>query len=136
MHLVFGKGKYKGGYPFVKNKYGVWVLPTQIDPREVLYINGTTVLDDKGYKFKSYAAPFKASGVVEAIEDGIRIRTAPNLKASSDTGLKFNKGNRLSYVSVAQGDGWYFAKYKTSSGAYRYTALCKINGDSRYWKQV
>lgn len=57
VHLVFGKGKYQGGYPLVKNQYGVWILPKQLDPRDVFFINGTTVLEDKGYKFKKYTPP-------------------------------------------------------------------------------
>ena len=54
VHLVFGLGKYKGGYPMVQNKYGTWVLPKQKDPREVMFINETIIKEDKGYDFKKY----------------------------------------------------------------------------------
>ena len=136
VHLVFGKGKYQGGYPMKKNSYGTWVLPKQIDPRNVMFINGTTILDDDGYDFKTYIAPFTSKGKVEAIENGIRIRTAPNLKADSDSKVRFSKGEIVTYEGVAQGDGWYFAKFKNAAGKYRYTALCKIDGTSKYWKQL
>ena len=135
VHLVFGKGKYTGGYPMVQNSYGKWVLPKQLDPRKVMFINGTTIKDDDGYDFKTYKAPFKESGKVEAIEDGIRIRTEPNLKTTTDTGVRYSKGERVTYIAIVQGDGWYFAKYKTASGKYRYVALCKIDGTSKYWRQ-
>ncbi len=136
VHLVFGKGKYVGGYPMKKNSYGTWVLPKQLDPRNVMFINGTEILNDNDYNFKTYVAPFKTKGRIEAIEEGIRIRTAPNLKTTSDSGVRFSKGERVSYVAIAQGDGWYFAKFKNVAGKYRYVALCKINGTSKYWKQV
>ncbi len=136
VHLVFGKGKYSSGYPLVKNSYGVWVLPNQLDPRKVFFINGTTVLEDMDYNFQMYYKPFSTKGTVEAIENGIRIRTAPNLKTASDTGVRFSKGERIDYVGVAQGDGWYFAKFKNAQGKYRYTALCKIDGSSKYFKQI
>ena len=54
VHLVFGLGKYKGGYPMVQNNYGTWVLPKQKDPRKVMFINGTIIKNDKGYEFKTY----------------------------------------------------------------------------------
>lgn len=136
VHFVIGLGKYSGGYPMVKNKYGTWVLPKQKDPRKIVFINETIIKNDKGYDFKTYKAPFKSKGKVQATENGIRIRTAPNLKTTTNTGTYFNKGETVSYVSVVQGDGWYFAKYKNKSGKYRYVALCKIDGSSKYWKQV
>lgn len=135
VHLVFGLGKYKGGYPMVQNKYGKWVLPEQLDPRKVMFINKTTILNDNNYNFKEYKAPYKTKGRVEAIENGIRIRTAPNLKSTSYSGVCLTKGERVTYVAIAQGDGWYFAKFKNLQGKYRYVALCKINGTSKYWKQ-
>lgn len=136
VHLVFGKGKYTGGYPMKQNSYGTWVLPKQIDPRNVMFINGTTIKNDLGYNFKTYKAPFKESGKVQAIENGIRIRTAANLKTTSDTGLRLNAGNIINYVDVVQAEGWYFAKYKDAAGKYRYAALCKINHTCKYWKQI
>lgn len=54
VHLVFGLGKYKGGYPMVQNNYGTWVLPKQKYPRNVKFINDTIIRNDKGYTFKKY----------------------------------------------------------------------------------
>lgn len=135
VHLVFGLGKYKGGYPMKQNSYGKWVLPKQIDPRNVMHINETIIKNDLNYKFKTYKEPFKSKGKVQAIENGIRIRKEPNLKTTSDTGVRFSKGEVVSYESVVQGDGWYFAKFKTAAGQYRYVALCQVNHTNVYWKQ-
>ena len=135
VHLVFGRGKYLGGYPMIKNEYGKWILPKQMDPREVMFINDTIIINDKSYKFETYKQPYKSKGKVQAIEDGIRIRNATNLKSNSYTGVYFSKGEIVSYNKVLQSNGWYWAKFKNAQGKYRYVALCKVNGTNKMWKQ-
>lgn len=79
--------------------------------------------------------PFKESGAVKALYDGIRVRTSASLN-KGDTGIVYNKGDVLYYNSVVKADGWYWAKYKRNSGGTGYCALCTADGKTKYWKQV
>lgn len=51
-HIEVAKGKYTK--PYIKNKFGVFMLPNSIHPNKAFYINGTTVINDLGYNFKTF----------------------------------------------------------------------------------
>lgn len=84
---------------------------------------------------KKNNCPFKNSGAVKALYDGIRVRTEPTVK-KADTGLRYDAGGVLYYYDIVLNDGWYWAKYKRYNGGTGYCALCSADGKTVYWKQV
>lgn len=138
IHFEIAKGKFSRMYD--QNKYGIYHLPNNILIEKACFMNGTTIKVGKAnWKYLKDVpvskCPFKSSGTIEALFNEIRIHTSPSTK-KSDTGLVYNKGMVLIYNSVVTGDGWYWAKYNRSNGGTGYVALCKLNGSSKYWKQV
>lgn len=136
-HIQFSQSKTTS---FIANKYGVYGFPTEAYCDDVMFIDGTTIVDTGAAKWK-YApkestskCPFKSSGAVEATVDGIRVRNSAST-SKGDTGSRYNKGMTLNYQSVVSSDGWYWAKYKSYDGETHYCALCKTDGSSKYWKQ-
>lgn len=55
-HIHYGVsiGKYNGGYPLVKNSFGNWELPNEVNPWDVFYINDTTIRKSGGYPWQEY----------------------------------------------------------------------------------
>lgn len=112
-----------------QNQLGVQKA-TEVD----MTLNGVIgVLRPNCYKNK---CPFKSSGVVKPLYDGIRVRTAPSL-SKGDTGIAYNADSpNLYYNRVVLADGWYWAEYDRANGGKGYCALCKADGSNKYWKQV
>lgn len=81
------------------------------------------------------ACKFKASGTVQALYDDIRVRTEAST-SKGDTGLVYNAGMKLNYISIVESAGWYWAKYIRSKGGFGYCALQTVDGKTVYWKQV
>lgn len=61
-HIHYGVsiGKYAGGYPLIKNEFGNWELPGEVNAWDVFFVNDTTIRNDGGYPwqiFKEESAP-------------------------------------------------------------------------------
>ncbi|WP_275905065.1 hypothetical protein [[Eubacterium] hominis] len=112
-----------------QNQLGVQKA-TEVD----MTLNGVIgVLRPNCYKNK---CPFKSSGAVKPLYNGIRVRTAPSTK-KGDTGIVYNADSpNLYYNRIVLADGWYWAEYDRAKGRKGYCALCKADGSSKYWKQV
>lgn len=95
---------------------------TIVRPKNVVIGDANSVYDNRG--------------TVEALYDNIRVRTAPMLDPSSDTGKRYHAGMTLNYQSTVVSDGWLWASYISYSGERHYVALCEDDGRNRYWKQV
>lgn len=125
---IFRKYKSKSEAVFLgQNQAGKFVN------QQVLTLNG--VLGAFRPKCLQKKCPFKKSGSVIAIENGIRVRSAPTL-SKNDTGARYNKGERLNYIDIVEAEDWHWAKYISYSGKIHYCALCKSNGSSPFWKQI
>lgn len=79
--------------------------------------------------------PFASKGAVQALYNGIRVRTEPSTK-KGDTGLKYDTNGVLYYYDIVLNDGWYWAKYRRYNGGTGYCALCSEDGKTIYWKQI
>jgi hypothetical protein len=69
IHFNISKGRYTGGYPLVKNSFGVWEIKNEIHPAKMLYINGSKVLKDKGYNWQAYTCEIVEGDKVKVIGD-------------------------------------------------------------------
>lgn len=95
-----------------------------------------TIARPKNVVIGDAKSEYDNSGQVEALYDNIRVRTAPTLDPSSDTGKRYQTGMTLNYQSTVFSDGWLWASYVSYSGERHYVALCKDDGTSKYWKQL
>lgn len=146
LHIEVAKGKFTSKY--AKNAKGYY-LPKSQAIETVCFADGTTFVTSSNWNWKytkdvpvantsasTTGCPFKSSGAVKAIVDGIRVRTTPST-SQGDTGIKYNtNSNPLYYNRIVAADGWYWAEYDRSVGGKGYCALCKTDGTSVYWKQV
>lgn len=136
-HIQFSQSKTTS---FIANKYGVYGFPTEAYCDDVMFIDGTTIVDTGKAKWKyapkesnSKKCPFKSSGTVEALAT-VNVRTKPTTK-SGDTGKDYKKGMELYYSSIVEADGYYWAKYKSYDGEIHYCALCSKDLKEINWKQ-
>lgn len=95
-----------------------------------------TIVRPKNVVIGDAKIEYDNSGQVEALYDNIRVRTAPTLDPSSDTGKRYQRGMTLYYQNTVLSAGWLWAFYISYSGERHYVALCKDDGTSKYWKQV
>lgn len=55
IHFNVGIGEYTGGYPLIKNQYGVWEIKGEIDPTKIFFIDDSNVVKNtKGMKWKRW----------------------------------------------------------------------------------
>lgn len=68
-------------------------------------------------------------GTMTVKVQAVRVRTAPNTKAESDTGYYYSNGMSLNYDSVYISDGYVWVSYKNAKGERRYVAAGVADGN-------
>lgn len=140
LHIEIAKGKFHHMYDH--NKQGYY-LPGGIAIENCCFADGTNLIgNSKNWNWKYIkdvsvkSCPYKSSGIIKAIYNGIRVRTSPSTK-KGDTGKCYNIDSApLYYNRIVEGDGYYWAEYDRSVGGKGYCALCKIDGSEKLWQQI
>uniref|UniRef100_UPI0023F3E917 SH3 domain-containing protein n=1 Tax=Anaerococcus tetradius TaxID=33036 RepID=UPI0023F3E917 len=70
-------------------------------------------------------------GVTEAV---CNVRSAPS--TSSQVVAQYEKGDRINYDSVYEGDGYRWISYISYSGVRRYVAYRRLSGDTTPWIKI
>ena len=84
------------------------------------------------------------SGTYRVMVNGLRVRSAPNLKDSSI--CRDANGNEIHYdcgeiinsvkPNIVSADGWWWASYTAYSGATRYVAMSSTDGSKKYLAKI
>ena len=128
-HIEVAKGKYTK--PYIKNKFGVFMLPNSIHPNKAFYINGTTVKEDLGYNFKSFnensEQPSRSYKVGDTVSfNGIYTSSSSTTKlkpaVTKGTITKIVAGARNPYL-IGNGVGWINDSVITSSSVAYFKAF-------------
>ena len=54
IHYGVSLGKFTGGYPLVRNEFGNWELPNEVNPFDVFFVDDTTIKNGGGYSWETY----------------------------------------------------------------------------------
>lgn len=78
IHYGVSLGKFTGGYPLIKNEFGNWELPGEVNPYDVLFVNDTVIKNGGGYDWQVYkeiatkpTAPNTTESTVKLTVDGV-----------------------------------------------------------------
>ena len=102
-HIEVAKGRYTK--PYIKNKFGVFMLPNSIHPNKAFYINGTTVINDLGYNFKTFkedstAEDSTAPTTEIKLNDKVKIKQTASIYATGQVIPEYVKGKPYTVMQI------------------------------------
>lgn len=123
-HLEFGVGNYRGQY--VMNGYGVWMMPGNVDPSDVLFADDTRIINGGGLiwekipaSLKKKAEPVKINLISEHHIAVVKPEHTINIRKDSPTGTVVRKapaGTRIEYTEkVVEGFDHRYISWKEGS---------------------
>lgn len=124
-----------------KNKHNIYMFNNEIYVDDLMFMDGTEIIDGRACKFKYTkdvpvaSCGFKQSGAVRCIAKKVKVRTAPSL-SKGDTGVRYEKGQKLYYENIVEADGYFWAEYYRSVGGKGYAALASTDGKEVNWEQI
>lgn len=144
-HIEVALGKFAGTM-YVLNSYGVYMLPGNINPAEVFYVDDTQIINNGGLSWKKIGGSSSGGGNTgqpdQILEVGSKVKFVNNLKVekyNASTGLIYNSriggwiNPSICYEDSAN-DGaqdQYFANTNatfTILGTFTVGSLRKVNG--------
>lgn len=143
-HIEVALGTYKSMY--VRNKYGVYMLPNSVNPADVFFSNDTQIINGGGLNWrtipKESPKPQPSGEVLNSIPgdfiregatfictvDSIKIRKAPSTNGA-DTGLRYEKGQSVRYDGYVKRGGYVWISWiSASTGTRRWMAVGELDG--------
>lgn len=92
IHYGVSTGKFAGGYPLIKNEFGNWELPGEVNAWDVFFVNDTTIRNGGGYNWKTFmesAAPVPPTSTSTVLKIGDKVKI---------TGINWATGQPISDI--------------------------------------
>ena len=105
-HIHFGVsiGEYKGGYPLVKNEFGNWELPNEVNPWDVFFVDDTIIKNGGGAPWIKYEPSVKPKEEVESVTAPVAAPEVPKTEV-------INVGDRVKVLATNYTNGLVVPKF-------------------------
>lgn len=125
-HIEVGIGQFHGMY--VLNTYGIYMMPGNVNPADVFYINDTQILNNGGLNWATI--PLEAANPTKSDliqEDGVATMTVDSVQArlngpNGNVVRKYNTGDKIRYYWKWVGNGHRYIVWKEGNN-YIYLAV-------------
>lgn len=125
-HIEVAVGQFRGMY--VLNGYGVYMMPGNINPAEVFFVDDTQIINGGGLNWGTIPKEAEKPSISDLIpEDGIATMTVDSVNArlngpNGSVVRKYNTGDEIRYYWKWVGNGHRYIVWKEGSN-YIYLAI-------------
>ena len=124
-HIEVGIGQFKGMY--VLNGYGVYMMPGNVNPADVFFVDNTQIINGGGLNWGTIPAAANPKPEDLTQEDGIATLTVDSVRArlngpNGSEVRKYNTGDKVRYYWKWVGNGHRYVVWKEGN-EYIYLAI-------------
>ena len=124
-HIEVGIGQFKGMY--VLNGYGVYMMPGNVNPADVFFVDNTQIINGGGLNWGTIPAAANPKPEDLTQEDGIATLTVDSVRArlngpNGSEVRKYNTGDKVRYYWKWVGNGHRYVVWKEGTN-YIYLAI-------------
>lgn len=119
-HIEVALGKWSGTF-YVKNSYGNWMLPNNVNPANIFFSDDTQIIASGGLNWlkMSSGGGSPSSGSFKFTHDYIHIRYGTNGLNGEYTGSYYMASNTVIYDSTYEKDGYLWISWISGNSGRR-----------------